>query len=320
MGKKHKNLFERVVDLDNLWSAYAKAASGKRRTLGYLQFRQNEAANIARLQALLISGDYTPGEPRLFLVYEPKPRQISALDRIAQHALCNVIEPIFDKVFLPQSHACRKGKGTHRAAVLVQAMLRRIPDAHILKTDFSKYFASIDRAVLTREIRKKISCKDTLRMIEKFIPPTGVGLPIGNLTSQLAANIYGHIIDRWLAHTVGISTFIRYMDDVVIIGHSHEAMRLLQALMQSHAKSVMGLRFSHWSVQPAVRGVNFCGYRIWATHKLLRRQSVVRAKRKISRYSSQGDTLALQKFIASWRGHAQWANSFNLLKRLGVPA
>ena len=321
MGKKHKNLFAKITDLDNLWSAYAKASSGKRRTLGYLQFRQNEAANIARLQALLISGDYTPGVPRKFLVYEPKPRQISALpfiDRIAQHALCNVIEPIFDKVFLPQSHACRKGKGTHRAAILVQAMLRRIPDAHILKTDFSKYFASIDRAVLAHEIRRKISCKQTLALIDTFIPPTGVGLPIGSLTSQLAANIYGHIIDRWLAHTVGISTFSRYMDDVVIVGHSKEAMRLLQALMQSHAKSVMGLRFSHWSVQPAVRGVNFCGYRIWATHKLLRRQSVVRAKRKISRFASQGNTLALQKFIASWRGHAQWANSFNLLKRLGV--
>jgi retron-type reverse transcriptase len=323
MGKKHKNLLAKIVDPDNLWAAYAKASSGKRRTLGYLQFRQNEAANINRLQALLTSGEYTPGEPRLFLVYEPKPRQISALpfvDRVVQHALCNVIEPIFDKVFLPQSHACRKGKGTHRAAILVQAMLRRIPDAHILKTDFSKYFASIDRAVLTREIRKKISCKDTLRLIEKFIPTTGVGLPIGNLTSQLAANIYGHVVDRWLAHTVGISDFIRYMDDVVIIGRSREAMRLLQVLMQSHAKSVMGLRFSHWSVQQAVRGVNFCGYRIWATHKLLRRQSVVRANRKISKYSSQGDALALQKFIASWRGHAQWANSFNLLKRLGVNA
>ncbi|MBP8135496.1 MAG: group II intron reverse transcriptase domain-containing protein [Rhodoferax sp.] len=323
MGKKHKNLFAQVVDADNIWAAYRKASVGKRRTLGYLQFRQNEAANIARLQSLLASGEYRPGEPRLFMVYEPKPRQISALpfvDRIAQHALCNVIEPIFDKVFLPQSHACRKGMGTHKAAILVQAALRKIPDAWILKTDFSRYFASIDRATLAVEIRRKISCKQTLALIDTFIPPHGVGLPIGNLTSQLAANIYGHIIDRWLSHTIGISAYVRYMDDVVIIGHSQEAMRLLQVLMQSKAKSVMGLNFSHWSVQPAVRGVNFCGYRIWATHKLLRRQSVVRAKRKITRYTEQGDALALQKFIASWRGHAQWANSFNLLKRLGVPA
>ena len=151
MGKRHKNIFADVVNRDNLWRAYQKAARGKRDTIGYLQFRQNEAANIARLEEALQSGEYRPGEPRRFLVYEPKPRQISALpfvDRIAQHALCNVIEPIFDRVFLPQSYACRVDKGTHRAAIAVQSMLRKTPDAWVLKTDFSKYFASIDRAVL----------------------------------------------------------------------------------------------------------------------------------------------------------------------------
>ena len=268
MGQKHKNLFERIVDRDNLWRAYRKASLGKRNSLGYLEFRQNEAANIARLGEQLATGIYRPGEPRRFMVFEPKAREISALpfvDRVAQHALCNVIEPIFDQVFLPQSHACRKHKGTHAAARLVQSMLRKTPDAWILKTDFSKYFASIDRAILHREIRRKIACRNTLALIETFIPPAGTGLPIGNLTSQLAANIYGHILDRWLLHVVGIASFVRYMDDVVVIGHSREAMRLLQALMENHARHAMRLRFSHWSVQPAAAGVNFCGYRIWPT-------------------------------------------------------
>lgn len=169
-----------------------------------------------------------------------------------------------------------------------------------------------------KEIRRKISCPRTLELIEKFIPMDGVGLPIGNLTSQLAANIYGHILDRWLVHKVRILRFARYMDDVVIIGHSKEALRLLQMNMESFARVSMGLRFSHWSVQPASLGVNFCGYRIWPTHKLLRRRSVVAAKRKIAKYTNANDGEKLGKFLAAWRGHAQWANAHNLLTRLGV--
>lgn len=321
MGKKHKNLFERIVDRDNLWRAYRKASLGKRRSLGYLEFRQNEAANIALLGEQLAAGTYRPGEPRRFMVYEPKAREISALpfvDRVAQHALCNVIEPIFDQVFLPQSHACRKRKGTHAAARLVQSMLRKTPDAWILKTDFSKYFASIDRAILHREIRRKIACRNTLALIETFIAPAGTGLPIGNLTSQLAANIYGHILDRWLLHVVGIGSFVRYMDDVVVIGHSREAMRLLQALMENHARHAMRLRFSHWSVQPAAAGVNFCGYRIWPTHKLLRKSSVQRARRKLAYFAVNGDFVAKSQFLGAWLGHAQHANTHHLLNHLGV--
>ncbi len=321
MGKKHKNLFQQVVDRDNLWRAYRKASLGKRNSLGYLEFRQNEAANIARLGERLAAGTYRPGEPRRFMVFEPKAREISALpfvDRVAQHALCNIIEPIFDQVFLPQSYACRKGKGTHAAARGVQSLLRKTPNAWILKTDFSKYFASIDRAILHREFRRKISCRQTLALLEVFIPVEGAGLPIGNLTSQLAANLYGHILDRWLLHIVGVAAFVRYMDDVVVIGHSREAMALLQMLMQGHAQNAMRLRFSHWSVQPAAAGVNFCGYRIWPTHKLLRKSSVQRARRKLARFAVYGDFVAKTRFLGAWLGHARHANTHHLLTHLGV--
>lgn len=327
MGQKHKHLFDQITHPDNLWGAYQKAARGKRSTLGYLLFRQDEAANLHYLRQALMDGNYHPGAPRTFLVYEPKPREISALpflDRIAQHALCSVIEPIFDKVFLPQSHACRTGRGTHRAAIAVQSMLRKmIKDGGspwVLKTDFSKYFANIDRATLHAEYRRKLACPRTLDLLGRFIPHAGVGLPIGNLTSQLSANLYGHIFDRWLVHHVGITRFARYMDDVVVIGHSRESMALLQAQAQSFCDSRLGLRFSHWSVQPWERGVNFCGYRVWPTHKLLRRASVTRAKVKLRAFDAAGDMDAKKRFLAAWTGHARWANSFNLLNYLGVSA
>lgn len=325
MGKKHKDLFPRIVETSNLYSAYHKAAKGKLYTGGHLVFKQNLAANISQLRQALITGSYQPGPPNLFWVYEPKPREITAMpfmDRVAQHALCNVIEPIFDKVFLPASHACRTNKGTHSAAIAVQSALRQMGKSGtkiwVLKTDFSKYFYSVRRDVLHAEYRRKIACQPTLDLITKIIPAEGTGLPIGNLASQLSANLYGHIIDRWLAHKIGVTRFFRYMDDIVVLAHSREALDVLRMGMQWFAQATMGMNFSKWSLQPASRGVNFVGYRIWPTHKLLRRDSVTRAKRKIKRYTKRGETENLDKFLASWRGHAKWADSHNLMKTLGV--
>lgn len=325
MGQKHKNLFDQIVDPDNLWAAYRKASAGKRLTIGHLLFKQDEAANLTWLRCRLADGTYRPSSPRTFMVYEPKPREISALpfvDRVAQHAFCNVVEPIFDRVFLTQSYACRTGRGTHSAAATVQSLLRRAirdgADPWVLKTDFSRYFASVRREVLHREYARKISCQRTIDLLRKFVPAEGCGLPIGNLTSQLSANIYGHIFDRWLVHTVGITRFARYMDDVVVVGRSREAMDLLQMQAASFANHHMGLKFSHWSVQPWKAGVNFCGYRIWPTHKLLRKSSVTRAKRKLRKFDAAGDAEGRRKFLAAWLGHASWADTHHLINHLGV--
>lgn len=325
MGKKYKNLFDKITTRNNLYHAYQKAAKGKRYSIGHMQFRENLAANLAQLGEQIRSGNYQPGKPHKFFVHEPKLRQITAMpfvDRVAQHALCNIIEPLFDKTFLPQSHACRKGMGTHSAAREVQAELRRMAaagsTAWVLKTDFSRYFARVKIDVLHTEYRRKISCQPTMALIEKIIPASGDGLPIGNLTSQLSANIYGHIVDRWLLHTVGVKRFFRYMDDIVILGHSRQAMELLQTGMTWFVDAQMGMTFSKWSIQPASRGINFVGYRIWPSYKLLRHDSVLRAKRKIKHYTKHNEHEKLAAFLPAWKGHAKWADSNNLLKNLGV--
>jgi RNA-directed DNA polymerase len=320
MGKKYKNLINEIASMPNLYRAYEKAAKGKRYSCGHLQFKQHLAANLRKLSVALHDGSYRPSPPNIFFVNEPKRREISALpfaDRVVQHALCAVIEPLFDRIFLPNSYACRKGKGTHIAAIEAQAIMRR-DFTHWLKMDFSKYFASIDRAVLHEEIRRKVSCNGTLELIETFLPPTGRGLPIGNLTSQLFANVYGHVLDRYLTHTLRIKTWLRYMDDTVVFAHSREALAVLQQGLKWFCEAQIGLRFSKWSIGHISHGLDWLGYRIWPTHKLLRKQSVISAKRKIFKYQVHGDKLSLSRFIASWKGHAQWADSFNLLNKLGV--
>ncbi|MDD9154955.1 reverse transcriptase domain-containing protein [Aliivibrio sp. S4TY2] len=324
MGKKTKRLIESIASKDNILLAAQKARKGNPSSVGGMVFMDYLEANIELISKSILDGSYYPGKHKEFIIFEPKRRVISALpfkDRVVQHAINNIIEPIFESTFYTQSYGCRTGKGTHSGAIKCQAMQRRLlnsGDVWILKTDFSGYFYNIDRAVLHKRIRSKISCKKTLDLIAKFIPTDGVGIPIGNLTSQLFANVYGTIADEWLLHNAKQKDFIRYMDDIAIFGKSKAEMLGLQEEMQEFCKSVMKLDLSHWSVTNVNQGVNFLGYRIWPTHKLLRRQSVATAKRKIKRYKKSGDAEKLNRFLASWLGHAKWADSKNLIKSLEI--
>lgn len=322
MGKKYKNLFNQVSDRGNLWEAYRNASRHKKHSYGYLIFRQYEAANIENMIAQLNAGTYVPGDHNVFYVYEPKERKISALpflDRIVQHSLYKTINPIFEKTFLPSSFACRTNKGTHRGVKYVQSLIRKLPDgAWFLKLDFKSYFHNVDRKILWKEIDSKIKCRKTVELLEKFHPREGKGLPIGNLTSQLLANIYGNILDRYLQHELKVKAWARYMDDTVIFGESQEELVEIHKKLTEFVTTKMLLNWSKWSIKPVTSGINFLGYRIFKNYKLIRKDSVRRAKRKIHRYRKSGNIEKLEKFLASWKGHIQWADSHNLKRKLGI--
>lgn len=325
MARKFRNLIHPITCDANMLAAYRRTARGRRLTAGHLEFKEFSPLNLERLAEEMRDGSYRQGEPRTFEIYDPKRRLISALpfrDRVAQHALCAAIEPIFDATLLPRSYACRRGKGTHAGAVAVQAELRRLTrrgaQVYVLKTDFSRYFASIERATLWRMIEAKISCRATLRVIEAMVPRSGIGLPIGSLVSQIFANVYAGALDRHLQQDLGERHWHRYMDDLVVLGPSSEHLRHVREAIEAFSRERLGLRFSKWSIQPASRGVNFLGYRIWPRHKLLRRDSVQRARRKIARLRAAGDAEQLGRFLASWTGHARWADTRNLMDSLAL--
>lgn len=229
-----------------------------------------------------------------------------------QHAVCNVIAPIFDSTLLHNTFACRVNMGTHAGVKYIQSELRKPGATHFLKTDYSKFFPSVDRKVLHELIRRKVACKKTLAVLSEIIPEDGKGIPIGSLTSQLFANVYGGKIDRFIHHDLGYRRWARYMDDIVILDTDIDRLRSDFYRIQEYSKDEMGMGISKWSCSSVKRGINFLGYRIWDTHKLLRKDSVVRAKRKISRYIRKGETDTLIKFLASWYGHARWADTNNL--------
>lgn len=325
MARRYRNLIGRITAPETMARAYRLTARGKRLTAGYLDFKEYDALNLGQLAEDMRGGTYQCGTPHEFLIFDPKLRLISALpfrDRVAQQALCLVIGPLFDRAMLSRAFACRPGKGTHAGVVALQSDLRRLSrrgPVYFLKTDFSRYFASIERGTLWRLIEAKISCTATLRLIEAMVPRAGIGLPIGSLTSQIFANLYtGATLDRHLQQTLGEDYWYRYMDDLVVLGRDVAHLRRVKDSVEAFSRDHLGLRFSKWSVAPASRGINFLGYRIWSTHKLLRRDSVIRARRKIAAYRAAGDMSKLSKFLNAWLGHARWADSHNLLRSLSL--
>ena len=296
--------------------AFERTAKSKRKTWGYLEFKEYKQLNLDALADELRSGEYKIGAYRQFIIYEPKPRLISALDfkdRLAQHALIAVIEPIFEATFLPNTFACRAGLGTHAGVKYIQSQLRKEPyPQYYLKTDFSKFFPSVNHNILLDMVHRKITCKLTLKIIEEIVRPNEVGIPIGSLTSQLFANVYGSKLDHYIHHELGYRKWARYMDDVVILGNDFDKLKQDFYKIAEFSGKQMNMRISKWHCGSTAKGINFLGYRIWETHKLLRKDSVLRAKRKIAKYVKYNDNVSLNKFLASWRGHASWSDSHNL--------
>lgn len=320
MGKKYRNLFHKIVDIDNLRDAYKKALKGGNRySDGHLNFKENLEANLYILQQQMIHESYKLGEYKSFFVYEPKKRAINCLpfrDRVVQHAINNVIEPIFEKTFYSTSYACRKNKGTHKGINKVQAQLRKMGkqgEVFFLKMDFRGYFHNIDSALLKESISKKITDAKTLRLLFLFISHKGI--MIGNLLSQLFANIYGHIFDAFIKTKLRFKHYYRYMDDTLILSHNKAELVHVKSILEKFIGLFMKLQFSKWFIQKADNQfVNFLGMRIKSGFKLLRKASVARARRAIRKFLKQELFSKLFTFLNSWLGHAQRADSFHLLQ------
>jgi RNA-directed DNA polymerase len=313
-------LIERIASPENMQLAFNRTACAKRMSFGYLEFKEYKSINLIKLGQELLGGSYQVGSYKQFYVFEPKKRLISALefkDRLAQHALMAVIGDIFDAMFLPNTYACRVGKGTHGGVRYLQSELRKDPKPmYYLKTDYTKFFPSVDHTLLLAMIERKIACERTMKIIKQLVIPGNVGIPIGSLTSQLFANIYGSQLDHFIHHELKHRRWARYMDDVVILGNDPEQLRQDFEKIQQFSQEKLKLTISKWQCASVKRGINFLGYRIWATHKLIRKDSVLRAKHKIKHFIEHHEFLNLTKFLASWRGHASWADTHNLFNWL----
>lgn len=325
-------LVEAMADYANVQKAYNKARKGKRYRKDVLIFTKDKEENLETVRNDILGLSYEPSEYRYFKVYEPKERQIMALpfyDRVVQHAINNVLEPIFNQRFIFHSYACRKTKGMHAASDKLQAWLyewqKFQPDQplYAIKADIHHYFQSINHEILKAEIRKVIKDAGALVLIDRIIDhngqmPDDVGIPVGNLTSQLFANIYLNKLDQYIKHTLGAKDYMRYMDDFIILSPDKEQLRHWLADIERFLRDELKLELNpKTTILSAKNGIDFVGYKHRATHRKVRPDSVKRIKRTIKKYESGKITKEqLQKSIASWTGHAGHADSYNLQKKI----
>ena len=283
-------LFEQAFAPDALYQAWADASRGKKGKRATLEFARNLGANLDALHTELHTGTYHPQPYTQFLVYEPKMRTIFApsfRDLVVQHAIYRLTYPIFNRTFIDQSFACRTGKGTHAAADYAQSALRcSAPGSCLLQLDIKKFFYSIDRAILRTQIERQIKDRrfvDVMMQFADYGQP--IGIPIGNLLSQMYALIYLNPLDHYIKRDLGARLYCRYVDDFVIFGWTRaQCVAALEKIIDFIAEK-LHLALSRYTLQRVEKGLNFVGYRTWRSTRFVRKHSLYAfskaAKRKL---------------------------------------
>ncbi|WP_299316217.1 reverse transcriptase/maturase family protein [uncultured Halomonas sp.] len=272
-------MFSRIISEENFADAYRKTQRGRPKfSPGAIRFSSNETQNLEILRRQVSSGSYQPQEYVCFSVFEPKERIIYApqyRDKIVQHAVNNVLRDFYEPRFIHDSYACIRGKGNHRAVLAVQRHFRRAwlnyQTPWIVKADVQKFFYSLDRRVVKAIVRRKLTCPRTLALVDVIIDssPHDMGLPLGNLTSQLLANVFMNELDQYIKRTLKVRHYVRYADDLVIATDGKAQAGDILACIRAFGRDVLRIVFPDRKcfIRPlrARDGVETLGYRITPT-------------------------------------------------------
>jgi RNA-directed DNA polymerase len=332
MVKTYNNLYKKVCDYDNLVLAWRKARKGKTRKPYVLEFQENIIDNLDLLQRELIDEVYFPRPLKTFILRDPKTRKISKAhfrDRIVHHAIINLLEPIYEKIFINDCCANRKTKGTLFALKRFYLYLGKTSNngklasrkfnnnyvkGYCLKADVKHYFQEINHEILIKILEEKIKDEKLINLIRKILingqAEEGIGMPLGNLTSQFLANVYLSKFDYFVKHEIKAKYYIRYVDDFVLF-HKNKIENFLQTNLK------IKLHRDKSRVVPLSKGVDFVGFKNFYHFKLLRKRNYKKMISKIQKYKK--DHIEYEQLMESfqgWNAHAQWANSYKLRKKV----
>ena len=292
-----------------------------------LDFFFNMENELLAIQKELVEMTYQPSEYSYFKIYDPKERNIAVApfrDRVVHHAIVGTLEPVYEKRYIYDSYATRKGKGTHRAIKRAQDFLRK--NKWFLKTDVRRYFESIDHEILLDIIKRKIKDNKLLEIIVRIIRnggQDGRGIPIGNLTSQFFANVYLDVLDHYLKDELGVKYYIRYMDDIVIFSDDRRYLKDLKVLLEEYLKNNLKLALKERStfINQRLNGLSFLGRRIYPNLIRIKRENLDRCLRKLKtreKEYNRGD-ISSERFLesaASMMGYLSGGNTYNLRNRI----
>jgi retron-type reverse transcriptase len=333
-------MYSHLHTWDNLLLAYRKAAKGKRGHANVAAFEHHLEDNLLALQHELAMQTYQPGAYTSFYIHEPKRRLISAApvrDRVVHHALCNLIEPVFERSFIFDSYANRVGKGTHRALNRAQAFARHYP--YVLQADVQQFFPSIDHALLRTCLAQKIADEQVLWLCDRilasgvgvladeyqmiyfsgddlFAPLRPRGLPIGNLTSQFWANVYLNGFDHFVKRELR-APYVRFVDDMLLFGEDKATLWTWKTALEDRLARLRLTIHPGAHPRPVTEGFPFLGFHLTPDKRRLKRRKGIHFQRKLRRLLQSyavGD-LSLDEVNASvqgWVNHTRYGNTVGL--------
>ena len=308
--------YNNIVNVDNLLNAWTEFIKGKRKKKDVQEFNINLMDNILSLNQRLINKEYQHGKYYHFKINDPKPRDIhkaSVEDRLVHHAIYRILYPFFDKVFCSDSYSCRLNKGAHKAINRFRDFAYKvgrndIRTCWVLKCDIKKFFSSIDHEILLDILRQYISDKDILWLLDRIVnsfhsSEFGVGLPLGNLTSQLLVNIYMNEFDQFVKHKLKIKYYTRYADDFVILSDNRGEFESYVKVIQSFLNVGLRLKLhpNKVFIETIYSGVDFLGWVHFSDHRILRTKT---KRRMLKRINSDS--------FDSYLGSLKHGNSFKL--------
>ena len=335
MPKKIKNCFYKNLTFEKFMQAHKRARQHKTYKDEVIKYEINLENNITNLVNSIKNKTYHLGKYHSFIVYEPKERIIKALpyvDRIVhQWYVEEFIKPYIVPKFIDTSFACLKDRGTHKAVEQVEQYMREYKrnygDFWVLKCDIRKFFYSIDTNILFKIMQKYIADKELLKftkllIFERRAPNDNIGIPIGNYTSQFFANIYMNELDQFVKRKLKIKYYTRYMDDFIFLAKTKKDCINIKSQVEEFLDSNLHLSLNNKSrYYPYKMGVNFCGYRIFNTHRLLRLSSKKKIKKNVKHWNHLYKNNKLNIFhtmqsINSWIGHSSHCNSYKLQNKV----
>ena len=316
--------FDDVVSVENLLAAWEEFIVGKRKKPDVQKFKEDLLVNIQSLHDDCISHRYEHGLYYHFVVKDPKRRDIhKALvrDRLLHHAIHRKLYPLFDQVFISDSFSCRVGKGTHEAMDRFRGLYHHVSQndvrtCWVLKLDIQKFFARIDHDVLLNLLYNRIRDLECMWLFERVIASfssgeVGRGLPLGNLTSQLFANVYLHELDAFVKHRLKARCYVRYADDFILLSQSRVELIEYLSLIQTFLRNALRLNVHPKKIElrTMASGVDFLGWVHFPGHRVLR---TVTKRRAFSRIYHTAEESVAQSYV----GMMCHGNAFHLQQEL----
>jgi len=295
MNNKFNHTFEELVSIENLLKAWNEFVKGKRAKRDVQTFSLYLMDHILLLHKNLLDQTYRHGGYYAFNICDPKPRNIhkaQVRDRLLHHAVHRVLYSYFDKSFIAHSYSCQINKGTHRALRQFRRFAYKVSKndtqtCWVLKCDIRKFFANIDHRILLKILAKHIHDKNILWLLENviksFSTKPSVGLPLGNLTSQLFVNVYMNEFDQFVKHQLKAKYYIRYADDFVILSENEKHLQTIITPIQKFLLNELKLELHPHkvSIETFGSGVDFLGWVHFFHHRVLRTTSKKRMLKKI---------------------------------------